>query len=291
MNLYYPEEHTSCANYISNSPSGFKLITLKKGEKTSDDEHLHDHYNLIIFVLNGEIEFSCNQYTNRRFTSGELLFVARSTIVSCRTLKDSKLIVLLVDYTVANLCDKYTLKQYVALCPDVVYDFKGLKIRSPLTEFLKLLEIFLEAGVNCIHLHEIKQKELFIIFRTAYNRDEITKLFYPILGNDIDFKSSVLAHYKVGYSTKEIACAMALSEASFSKRFKQEFHITYYQWMLKQKAHHIKYKLADPSITIKEVIQEFNFANFSHFNRFCKEHFGHAPSEFMKSLRTNETVK
>lgn len=289
MDLYYADEHTSCSNCVSHTRSGFKLLKVKKGEKSS--EQISDHYNLLIFVLEGEIEFSCNKYTKRKFIAGEFVFAPQSTIVSGKALMNSKLIVLLLDYTAVNLCDKYTMTQYAALCPDIDYDFRGLKFRSPLTEFLTLLDIFLEAGVNCVHLHEIKMKELFIIFRVAYSRNEIAELFYPILGDDIDFKASVLAHYRTGYSAKDIANAMALGESNFSRKFKQEFKISYYQWMLKQKAQHIKYKLTYSNVAIKDIIYEYNFSNFSHFNRFCKEHFGHTPSELIKSLRSSETTK
>ena len=60
--------------------------------------------------------------------------------------------------------------------------FEPLSVRAPLDTFLHLLESYLQAGVNCKHLHELKERELFIIFRTAYTKSEIIQLLYPIMG-------------------------------------------------------------------------------------------------------------
>lgn len=291
MDPHYINEHTSCGNCNSPSKSGFNLLKLKKDERTSYREQSDDLHNIIIFVIEGEIELSYSQYTNRKFAKGLLVFVPSSTFISGSALKNSKLIILAFEYTLTNLCDKYTLNQYAESSADVDYDFRGLQVRSPLTEYLELLEILLKAGINCIHLHKLKQQELLLIFRIAYSPEEITELFYPILGEDVDFKSSVLAHYRVGDSAKKIASQMALSEVSFARRFKREFYTSYYQWMLKQKALHIKSLLTSPTTTIKEIIYELKFTDFSHFNRFCKEHLGSLPSELITRLRARETTK
>ena len=71
--------------------------------------------------------------------------------------------------------------------------------------FLHLLESYLQAGVNCKHLHELKERELFIIFRTAYTKSEIIQLLYPIMGIEIDFKAAVLKHKDRVRSKQELA--------------------------------------------------------------------------------------
>lgn len=80
------------------------------------------------------------------------------------------------------------LSHYLESVGDFDPSFKALPVREPLDLFLKLLEIYLSSGINCKHLHEIKEKELFIIFRTAYTKTEMVRLLHPIMGQRVDFK-------------------------------------------------------------------------------------------------------
>lgn len=288
MELLYIEEHTSCGNYVSDNNSGFKLITPLKGDMITHKDISSSH---IVFLLEGELEISCNEFTNRLFKKGTMIFLPQSSDVYLRAITACKVVVHVLDSRTTNLCDKQTLNQYARSCAEVDYDFKGLKFRRPLTEFLDLLTIYLAAKVNCAHLHEIKQKELFIVFRTAYMKEELVEFFYPILGFDIDFRARVLEAYGMGASIEELAKTLSMHEKTFTSKFSKEFGISYHQWVLKQKAKHIQHKLALPHTKIKDMIREFGFSDSSHFNRFCKKQFNCTPTELLGQMRGKTTVK
>ncbi|MCC8144815.1 MAG: helix-turn-helix domain-containing protein [Tannerellaceae bacterium] len=56
--------------------------------------------------------------------------------------------------------------------------------------------------------------------------------------------------------------------------------------MLKQKAVHIKNKLANPQITISDIIKEYSFSSPAHFTTYCKKQFGENPSKLRKELNS-----
>ena len=85
--------------------------------------------------------------------------------------------------------------------------------------FLHLLESYLQAGVNCKHLHELKERELFIIFRTAYTKSEIIQLLYPIMGIEVDFKAAVLKHKDRVRSKQELAELLGMSGSELHRKF------------------------------------------------------------------------
>ena len=58
-------------------------------------------------------------------------------------------------------------------------------IKEPLNLFLGLLETYLQAGVSCKHLHEIKERELFIIFRTTYTKKRNDQAVPPHNGKGV----------------------------------------------------------------------------------------------------------
>jgi AraC-like DNA-binding protein len=153
-----------------------------------------------------------------------------------------------------------------------------------LTSFFDLLVTYLKGGIDCEHLHEIKEKEFFLVLRRCYSKEEIMSLLYPIIGIS-DFKSFVLQNYKEVENVSELADMSGMGRTAFDCKFREVFGISARQWMLKQIASHIRYKAMDPEITIKDVMNEFKFNSATHFNRFCKQQFDCTPGELLRQAR------
>lgn len=169
--------------------------------------------------------------------------------------------------------------QHTPLC------FKPLSVRAPLDMFLHLLESYLQAGVNCKHLHELKERELFIIFRTAYTKSEIIQLLYPIMGIEVDFKAAVLKHKDRVRSKQELAELLGMSGSELHRKFTQEFGETVQSWLQKQKNKEILSRLNYDFISIKEVAYELGFGSAAGFNKYCKNNFGCSPSELRQEIK------
>lgn len=282
MKLFYLSEHTSCVNYVSDIQMGFKLTSLPKSEVVEGKSVKH---NTIVFILSGEIELSCNEFFNKKLTKGKIIFLAQGSDVTGRAIKETELLVFIFSSQNISVCDKCTLNSYLKSSRNNTYEFASLKQKGPIKAFLELMKTYLVTGINCMHLHEIKQKELFILFRAIYTKKELVNFFHPIIGLDLDFKTKILERYHLGYTISEFASELAMTPSSFANKFNKEFGITYHQWMLKQKAKHIKHKLMLHSTTITDIVNEFNFSSASHFTKYCKAQFGCTPIELIKSLR------
>ncbi|KAA5284635.1 helix-turn-helix domain-containing protein, partial [Bacteroides eggerthii] len=182
----------------------------------------------------------------------------------------------------------HMLSSYLKEEPDVPLYFEALPIKEPLNLFLGLLETYLQAGVSCKHLHEIKERELFIIFRTTYTKREMIRLFHPIMGKEFDFKIAVLQHRDRVQSKKEMALLLGMSNSDLQRKFIQEFGETVSAWLQKQKNRKILSRLSFDSVSIKEIVHEFGFSSAASFNKYCKSNFGCNPTELRKKIKEDK---
>ena len=171
---------------------------------------------------------------------------------------------------------------------EINYSFRPLKITDTLSTFVELMEMYIDKGIKCRFLHELKQKELFVVMGAEYAERDLVELFYPIAGDNIDFKTRIMENYRYGLDINVLANKFGMSYSSFLRRFKKEFGIAAQDWMLKQKAKHIKVRLSIPTTTISDVVREFDFTDTSHFVRFCHKYYGCTPTELVKAIRSTK---
>ena len=276
--LLYVNEHQSCKNYQVEIDTGFKYLEVPPGTHVYEPKL---QYNNVVILIEGECIISCNQYDNRKISSSEMVLLPRGALVDAYTQKDCKLLLFSFGM-VRNVCDVNMLQSYYDLCNDVHYDFTPLEIRHPLNEFIDLLVFCLKSGMNCAHLHEIKHKEFFLYLRGFYTKEEIVQLFFPIMGKKLKFKDMVLKNYSKAENVEELIELLKMSKNAFYAKFSKEFGMSPRQWMLKQIRHQVFIKAAIPNITIKELIDLFNFDSPVQFNRFCMREFNCTPGELIK---------
>ncbi len=276
--LLYVNEHQSCKNYQVEIDTGFKYLEVPPGTHVYEPKL---QYNNVVILIEGECIISCNQYDNRKISSSEMVLLPRGALVDAYTQKDCKLLLFSFGM-VRNVCDVNMLQSYYDLCNDVHYDFTPLEIRHPLNEFIDLLVFCLKSGMNCAHLHEIKHKEFFLYLRGFYTKEEIVQLFFPIMGKKLKFKDMVLKNYSKAENVEELIELLKMSKNAFYAKFSKEFGMSPRQWMLKQIRHQVFIKAAIPNITIKELMDLFNFDSPVQFNRFCMREFNCTPGELIK---------
>jgi len=284
MQLHYKRDHTSCMNYRTEAFGGFSLGVMQRGEQFNNQE-LPVRVNHLIFILEGEVYISKDNESAIAVREGEFAFIPISSLYTGTVVRSGRYLSLTFFHYNISLCDKYMLSHYLREVTDFNPCFSALPVREPLDMFLHQMEIYLSSGVNCKHLHEIKEKELFIIFRTAYTKNEMVRLFHPIMGVRIDFKGAVLQHKDKVSSREELARLMGMSVPDLARKFKEEFGESVYAWLLKQKNYRIRLRLSYPSVTIKDVIHEFNFSSPASFNKYCKTHFGCTPRELARRIK------
>lgn len=248
MELNYIKEHTSCVNYKTEEDAGFALKEAALGEHF-DNRQQEIKANHLIFILSGEVSITKDSKEETRVRAGEFIFIPLSSHYTGTVIQPGTYISLSFFHDTISLCDKHMLSSYLDKIQTTPLCFEPLSVRAPLDMFLHLLESYLQAGVNCKHLHELKERELFIIFRTAYTKSEIIQLLYPIMGIEVDFKAAVLQHKDRVRSKQELAELLGMSGSELHRKFTQEFGETVQSWLQKQKTR----KYYPGSITISSL--------------------------------------
>lgn len=278
-------QKNECKHYIPNYDVGFKIVSPRKGEHFRG--YKYNNHSLV-FVLEGEVEFSYNDFLNRRFVKGDLFFLPQAAEMYGTALTNARMLVLTFNSRVTSLCDQCCLQDFSKEIGEIDYDFRAQRITPRLYKYVELVEDYISGDIRCRFLHELKQKELFVVMTWEYTHLQLLELFYPILGGNIDFKSRVMERYKGKMSAKELAQGFGMCYSGFMRKFKLEFGLSVQEWILKQKAKHIKLKLSLPNTTITDILHDFGFSDGSHFSRFCRKHYGCTPKELIKHIRGNK---
>lgn len=282
MNVFYNEKHTACSEYSTDINLGFKYIEIKEGTIFNVDDKKNKH---LFFFLEGSVKVRYNEFTDTVFSAGEMIFIPKSADYRGEAVSKCSFIVHAYDAPV-KLCDRVGLNSIISYAEHLKYEFAGLPIHDILHNYLLLLKSYLTEGINCKHMDEIKQKELFLILRSFYKKEKLAQLFYPMLGKSLDFRSMVMTHYTEAKTASELAGFCHYSEGHFNELFVAEFGETPYKWMQKQKAKHIIGYLAQPEISLKEISDEFNFTSQNHFNKYCKTQFGESALQIRRKLQS-----
>lgn len=282
MNIFASPQVSSCVNYLSDFICGFSYWELNEGETFTLTNKKNNH---IIFVITGQLSINCDQFDNIPVCREEMIFLPNKSDCGYKVLSASKILVFTFD-RFRNQCDKYAFQMLAEKSEGINYALQALKIHDLLKDYILLLIRYIQKGVNCYHLHEEKQQELFILLRACYTREEILFFFYPLITHDMDFRQIVLERYLEAKNVKEFARLTGYNISDFRNKFLVNFGEPVYQWMQKRKSNSIKFKLITENTDIATLSDEFGFSSPAHFNKFCKKVFGMPPAKLRKQLRS-----
>jgi len=277
-NLFYAERIISSKSLSTEHKVSFRYFKIEKGEVFRDSDL---KFNYFLFVCKGEIIAHCNRFLNNKIGEGEFVLLPKTSQVICKFAESSKILLMNFD-TLHSVYDRQMLKSFQGLKNRVPYNFFPLKVKSALQSFIDLLILYLERGLTVDHLFELKEKELFILLRGYYSRDELVSLLHPIIGVS-NFKNFVLTNYKEVNNVAELVDLSGMGRTAFDTKFREDFGMSARQWMLKQIAEQISLRAMDPSVSIKDIMQEFKFNSPTHFNWFCHHQFGCTPGKLLQN--------
>lgn len=280
-NLFEKGVIGSLDNNLLNSNCLFKEQTVQYNEVFSVSEQFE---NCILFVSEGSFEIVNDPTQDRSVITDEMIFIPPFTSLKGRALSPLKLILLTFENN-NSLYQKLNLECQAITCNSVTIGFKIMKINPHIQHFLSSISSYLNDNINCIGLFLNKQSELFYLLKMYYSRDEVINFFCSILCNKNEFKQNVLKNYTRDSSVSDLALKCNMSLKTFTRRFKENFGETPYQWLLKQNIKEIRIKLADPNIQIKDIAFEFGFASASHFSNFCKTQMNESPQAIREKIK------
>lgn len=276
--LLYWEEHIACKNYLIGDKALFEIIKLEKG-KLFIREFVE--CSTLVFLLSGEIRISTKNVVNRKIEADNMFLVTAGDSFYGRAITDVTLLRCSFTTDIA-LCNKFALKHLVRYVPDgnpeADPDIALLAIHPLLRKELELTITAMEKGLFCAHFQRIKQDVVFMELRGLYKKEELARIFAPLISTDDDFKSKVLAIYPKVSTTKELMGELKMSPATFKRKFHNTFHISPKQWLIQKKKEKLFRDIVMSNLPIAEIAEKYDYT-VNYVTSFCKKCFGKTPTE------------
>ena len=186
-----------------------------------------------------------------------------------------------------ELCSCFSLQKLIGSIPEhaAASGIFFLPFDNRLSVFADFMTQTLTEGLGCVHYHSLKRDELFIYLRAGYTKEELALFFYPILGQNLDFKDFVLSNCKNVCDVQEFARKASLSLRTFNRRFKETFHVTAQQWLLDRRSERVLQDIKKSDMTFNEIAEKYNFSSPSYFSAFCKKRYGKTANDLRKEAR------
>lgn len=277
MKLFNLSEHHSCCNYQFKSKEGFARYKLAVEEYRQLDNK--DCF-CILFLLKGELLIDLGIRQRIRLIKNNMLLIPQREENRIESIIPAEYLVLHWNKEVRT-CNKLFFSTIIH--GKTEYDSDSvLPIRKPLLHVLRQLFFYLDAGLLCRHMHNLKQQEISLVLRGFYTATELAPFFGGISETKSRFEDFVLDNYRNVKTVKEFASLYCVSERSFSRKFQESFGQSPYSWILERKAELIREKICDPDITFREIAMEFGFSSQAHLTSYCKKSFGVTPTGLRK---------
>lgn len=262
------KEHKACHNYVFDNDSncGFSLHAINKEEK-----FVTQNKNCVVFVLCGKVQLDSEDLGTKIFEKDNMFFIsANSSLCRGIALENTEFIILIIDYA-KSLYDKLLFDNLAIYCPAEIVELEGLRIHKLLRYFLEGVVLYLRNDLYCRHMHNLKESEFFFIIRAFYEKEQVARFLSPLIFSQNNFKSMVLAKYTNTCSVEELASKCNMTSKTLTRRFKEQFDTTPYQWLIQQKHKYIKISLAQGA-SMQKVSDDFGFASVAHFMNYYKKY-------------------
>lgn len=281
------KKQNGCFTISSKNDISYKYITLNEGDTYTFDETYHLYH--LLFVLNNKSVRIYKQHKSYIKHNSIFLVSNEESLHIEATSKTSLIIHSFND--IVNICDQDLYDEF----PKNISKKRIIKIKEPLQHYLDSLITYIDDKSLCSHLELLKHKELFLILRKYYSRQEYSYLLNSIMDNDSTFKKTIRDNYMKIKNIEELAALCNKSLSTFIRLFKKNFNDNPHSWIKKQKLNQLRKYILDVNKPFVEIIDELNFSSFSYFSQYCRTHFGKSPKEmrkthFDKKMTNNDNV-
>lgn len=276
--LKYIDEHLNCKNYKKVVDDGFKYVVGKAGSHILSDDCVP--CNRIGMIYSGEVEIRCCDFDTLSMSAGQMIMMATGYKFDIVCKSDVEALVF--NFTIPESgCDLLFVDSLTKMCEQSQYQFEPLDIRYPIRLFMESMIYCLRNGVNCVHYHQIKEREFFICLRGFYTKQEVIALLYPIINRSMIFKSYVMLHYRQAMNVEDLIEQSDLGRTAFFEKFKETFGTTVKKWLTERTVVDVRFDAMRPDMTAKKLSDRYNFSSQSHFNTFCRKHYDCSATELI----------
>lgn len=264
------EKYKEIVRSVPNSDCEFKYVEINKGHALPAWD---TQRNVLLFVLEGTLKIVLEG--KKQVLAGRQFVLLPKDQKWRGTAVHPVRIMLLLFRTVDSVWSKAKVKKLLDACKDPQADeFPVLPVNSAVHVFLNLLVLYTTETDIDKSLYTGKEAELLSLLYIFYKPAELGEMFFPLLRNDSDFKSFVLANYQKVDKASDLAELAGCSLVTLNRKFKEYFNDSAYQWMLKNRAVKIKQRLQTSNMPLSDIAREFGFYSSSELNRFCQTRLG-----------------
>lgn len=260
--------------------TGFSFLIVLKGNSL-----LRLNSNVLLFIMSGAMKVSSGKQELAIINERHIFFWDKEDDYTCEMLLDSQIILFSFGDLIVH--DLLTFRSCGTIQDGYYPKSMGLKFAEPLNLFLQLLVRYMEMKFYDLSLYITKQKELFYILNSVYNEQELAVLFNSLTEQSSKFKEQILENYLSAKNVGELASLLGYGVTNFRAKFKEQFGVSVYRWLLNRKSQRIIYRITVYGDEFSQIIDDFGFSSPSHFNKFCRSQYGLTPCELRKKLKTN----
>lgn len=280
MEISEKKELLRCFQYEKEAPL---TVEIRKLEKGFTEEAIF-RKNGIVFMTKGKARIMLRDHPEKTLHEGEFIFIPVGGVVRYVILKETRITIVRTNGNV-RLCEGCRIEElYLRNVPKQEYsqEIFALEINRPLRHFLDGLNDTFEGGLLCRNYFDTKAKEMFILLKAYYSREQLRDFFSLILTPDTMFSEHVRANHHKYATAKELAYAMHMTPKAFSKKFIRIFGELPTDWMRREKAKCVYLELYTGQQPLVQIVDKYNFSSQSHLNKFCKKEFGKNPGAIRK---------
>lgn len=280
------KEHVACSHYLDKTHLKFIHLHL------TDETHFTPNRNessMLFFLIAG----ACRVETSERgetidIKEGQLIFITAGCHFKATGHPHGECIILL--FNEFSFCENLTLQNLAQQVNEEYPLLEPHDMALPLKAFLKGMVFYTDNQINCAHLQQIKQDECFILMRICYTKEELARIFAPLLcSRDLVLKMKIQRFAAQARTIAELAARCEMTEITMKRKIKALFGMSAYQWMLKQRNRQILFDLRN-GLTPKEICFTYDYPSLSNFAAYCKRQFGFSPSQII-NMTQDEYIK
>lgn len=283
--LQYRDEHFSCLYYGKEETQRISYGILESGKFIEVNT---ENSNVLVFVIEGSILVHAGQKETRKVESGMLFFLESNIDVFLKAEQCTKLMWCRLEDAM-TLCNAYSIKNLTdwrKIHRKSVVVKPNEQVALPIVCFLKeevvLTAKMIQEGMLCLHFQHLKINLFMLELRAFYSKQDLCRLFLPILNEEGEFRQEVIRAYEDSMNAQELMYKLDLPETTFNRKFRKAFGMSAGQYLIRKKRSKILREILMSDIPIKELSEKYNFTP-NYVVRFCKTHFGKTPSQLREN--------
>jgi len=281
MNIMYLNEHLKCYNYDHREKPQIEVAKTLAGET----KEITVTESEIVFFIDGKMRFSFNDLPDYEGVSGEFVFLPAGGKYSVTAISDSYAVIFRLNKAI-NLCENFMIDKLFRHLETTNNSrsrtdgsLSALEIIPPLWYLLRGVSDCIEDGIKCRYFFDMKIKELLLLMRIYYTKEQLCDFFYLILSADTAFSEYVRLKWDQYESIEELAKSMHYTRRQFSTRFIKIFGMNPNKWIMEVRAGKVYNEITSTHKQFKQIAAENMFYSDAYFTKFCKIMFGGTPSE------------